>query len=151
LASFKEVKNRALNVEMKEVFLSHGKWENPWSSSFTDSLDIIDCCFLEINEDVNVVANDVLVNYVGHEFCFKNDEAFVNEVDVLIRISDLDIDQQDEVEGCISNSFNVVKISEAIKILAIIDVPRKGSVFKMRHITQLDAHPASKLPLDKLK
>jgi hypothetical protein len=42
--------------------LSHDKWENPWSSLFTNSLNIIGCCLLEINEDVNVVANDVLVN-----------------------------------------------------------------------------------------
>jgi hypothetical protein len=31
LAGFKEAQNRALDVEMKEVLLSHGKWENPWS------------------------------------------------------------------------------------------------------------------------
>ncbi len=42
--------------------MSHDKWENPWSSLFTNSLNIIGCCLLEINEDVNVVANDVLVN-----------------------------------------------------------------------------------------
>jgi hypothetical protein len=151
LASFKEVQNRALYVEIKEVILSHGKWENPWSSSFTDSLDIIDCCFLEINEDLNVVANDVLVNCVGHEFCFKNDETFVNEVDVLIRTFNLDIKQQDEVEGCISKSFNFVKFLEAIKVLSIIDVLRKGSIFKMKLITELNVHPPSKLPLDKLR
>ncbi len=29
LASFKEVQIKALVVEMKEVLLSHGKWENP--------------------------------------------------------------------------------------------------------------------------
>jgi hypothetical protein len=103
--------------------LSSGKWENPWSSSFTNSLDIIDCCFLEVDENVNVVANDVLVNCVGHEFCLKDDETFVNEVDVLIRTYDLDIEQQDKVEGCISESFSVVKIPEATKLLSIVDVP----------------------------
>jgi hypothetical protein len=70
---------------MKEVLLSHGKGENPWSSSFMDSLDIIDCCFLEVNEDVNVVANDVLVNCVGHEACLKDGKTFVSEIDVLIK------------------------------------------------------------------
>jgi len=55
LAGFKEAQNRALDVEMKEVFLFHGKWENPWGSSFIDSLNIIDYCSLEINEDVNVL------------------------------------------------------------------------------------------------
>ncbi len=29
LASFKEVQNRALDVQMKEVLSSHDKWENP--------------------------------------------------------------------------------------------------------------------------
>jgi len=33
LASFKEVQNRALYVEIKEVLLSHGKRKNPWSLS----------------------------------------------------------------------------------------------------------------------
>jgi hypothetical protein len=77
LASFKKAQNRALDVEMKEVLLSHDKWENPWSSSFTNSLDIIDCCFLEVNENVNVVANDVLMNCVGHESCSKDDKGAV--------------------------------------------------------------------------
>ncbi len=52
-------------------------------SSFTDSLDIIDFCSLEISEDFNMVANDVLVNCVGHEHCSRDDETFVSEVDVL--------------------------------------------------------------------
>jgi hypothetical protein len=143
LVGFKEAQNRALDVEMKEVLLTHGKWENPWSSSFTYSLDIIDCCFLEVNENVNVVANNVLVNCVGHESYSK--------VDVLVKTFILDIEQQDEVEGCISKSFNVVEIPEAIKVLPIIDVPRKGPVFKMRFITEPNAHPPSKLPLDRLR
>jgi hypothetical protein len=54
---------------------------------------------------------------------------------VLLRTFILDIEQQDEVEGCISNSFNVVKIPKTTKVLSIIDVPKKGSVFKMRLIT----------------
>ncbi len=64
---------------MKEVLLSHGKWENPWSSSFTNSFNIIDYSSLEVNEDVNVVANDVLVNCVGHESCSKDDETCVSK------------------------------------------------------------------------
>ncbi len=83
---------------MKEVIQFHGKWENPWSSLFTNSLDIIDCCSLEVNEDVNVVANDVLVNCVTHEYCSKDDETLVSEVDVLVRTYVLDIEQQDGVE-----------------------------------------------------
>jgi hypothetical protein len=151
LASFKEAQNRALDVEMEKALLSHGKWENPWSSSFTNSLDIIDCCSLEVNEDVNVVANDVLVNCVSHESCLRDDETFVNEIDVLIRISILDIEQQYEVEGCISKSFNIVEILGATNVLPIVDVPGKGSIFEMRFITELNTHPPSKLPLDKLR
>jgi hypothetical protein len=70
---------------------------------------------------------------------------------VLIRISILDIEQQDEVKGCISNSFNFVKIPKATKVLLIIDVPKKGSIFKMRLITELNAHAPSKLPLNRLR
>ncbi len=151
MAGFKEARNRALDVKMKKIILSHGKWENPWSSTFTDSLNIIDCCFLEVNEDVNVVANDVLVNCVGHEACLKHDETFVSEVDVLIKTYNLDIEQQDEVEGCISKSFNVVKIPKVTKVLSIVDVLEKGSVFKMRLIIKLNAHTPSNLPLDKLR
>jgi len=149
LVSFKEAHNRALDVEMKEVLLFHGKWGNPWSSFFTNSLNIIDCCSLEVNEDVNVVANDV--NCVTHESRSKDDETFVNKVDVLVRTSILDIEQQDAVEGCILESFNFVQISKATKLFLIIDVPRKGSVFKMGLITELNAHPPSKLPLDMLR
>jgi hypothetical protein len=74
---------------------------------------------LEVNNDVNVVANDVLVNCVGHEPCLKDDETFVSEVDVLIKTSNLHIEQQDEIEGCISKSFNVVKIPKFTKVLPI--------------------------------
>jgi len=63
----------------------------------------------------------------------------------------LDIEQQDEVEGCISYSFNVVKIPKATKVLSIVDVPKNGSIFKMKLITKLNAHPPSKLPLDRFK
>ncbi len=49
-----------------------------------------------------MVANDVLVNCVGHDSCLRDDETFGSEVDVLIRISVLDIEQQDEVDRRIS-------------------------------------------------
>jgi len=74
-----------------------------------------------------------------------------NNNDVLIRTSILDVEQQYEVEGCISKSFNVVEILEATKVLLIVDVPRKGLVFKMRLIIELNTHPSLKLPLDKLR
>jgi hypothetical protein len=61
----------------------------------------------------------------------------------------LDIEQQDEVEGCILESIDVVEIPKAIKLLTIVDVLGKGLVFKMRPITELNAHPPYKLPLDK--
>jgi hypothetical protein len=77
LAGFKEVQNRALDVEMKEILLSHDKWENPWSSSFTNSLNIIDCCFLKVNENVNVVANDVFMIWVGHESYSRDDKGAI--------------------------------------------------------------------------
>ncbi len=77
MAGFKEVQDRALDVEMKEILLSHDKWENPWSSSFTNSLNIINCCFLKVNEDVNVVANDVFMIWVGHESCSRDDKGVI--------------------------------------------------------------------------
>ncbi len=129
----------------------HGKWENPWSSSFTNSLDIVDYCFLEVNEDVNVVPNDELLDCVGHEYHWNDDETFVSEVDVLIRTFILDIEQQDEVEGCISKSFNVVEIPEATKVLLIVYVPIKGLIFKMRFIIELNAYPPSKLAMNSLR
>jgi hypothetical protein len=47
--------------------------------------------------------------------------------------------------------LNVVKIPKATKVLSIIDVPKKGSVFKMKLITNQNAHTPSKLPLDRLR
>ncbi len=48
-----------------------------------------------------MVPNDELLNYVDHDSHSKDDETFVNEVDVLIRTFILNIEQQDEVEECI--------------------------------------------------
>jgi hypothetical protein len=59
LVGFKEIQNNASNVEMKDVFLFHGKWGNPWPSSCTNSLNIIDCCAIEVNEDCREVALDL--------------------------------------------------------------------------------------------
>jgi hypothetical protein len=70
---------------------------------------------------------------------------------MLIRTFILDIKQQDGVEGCISDSFNVVKIPKATKALLIIDVAKKKKVFIMKLITKLNAHPPSKLSLERLK
>jgi hypothetical protein len=44
----KEAQNRASDVEMKDVFSSHGRWEIPWPSSLTYSLNIIDYCVVEV-------------------------------------------------------------------------------------------------------
>jgi hypothetical protein len=57
-------------------------------------------------------------------------ETFVSVLDVLIKTFILDIEQQDEVEGYISNSFNVVKIPKATKVLSIIDVTKRGQFSK---------------------
>ncbi len=86
--------------------------------------------FFGNNEDVNVVANDVLVNCVGHDSCSRNDETFISEIDVLGRTFVLDIEQHDEVERCILESFIVVDIPKATKVLPIDDVPGKGVNFQ---------------------
>jgi hypothetical protein len=59
LAGFEETQNNASNVEMKNVFLFHSKWGSPWPSSFTYSLNIIDCCVIKVNEDGREVVNDL--------------------------------------------------------------------------------------------
>jgi hypothetical protein len=40
---------------------------------------------------------------------------------------------------------------EVTKVVLIIDVPRKGLVFKMKFIIEPNAHPPSKLPLNSLR
>jgi hypothetical protein len=52
LVGFKEVQNKTLNVEMKDFLLPHDKWENPWPSSFTNSLNLIDYYTIEANKIV---------------------------------------------------------------------------------------------------
>ncbi len=78
-----------------------------------------------------MVANDVLVNCVFHEYCSRDDETFVTEVDVLIRTSIFDIEQQDEVEGYILESFNVVEIPKTAKLLHEKSMKLKMWVFFM--------------------
>jgi hypothetical protein len=50
-----------------------------------------------------------------------------------------------------SKFFNVVEILEVTKVLSIVNLPKKGPVFKMRLIIELNAHPPSKLPLNRLR
>ena len=38
-----------------------------------------------------------------------------------------------------------------LKVCPIAHVPKKGNVFKMRLILELNIHPPSKLPLDRLR
>jgi hypothetical protein len=148
LAGFKETQNNASNVGMKDVFLFHGKWGNPWPSSFIDLLNIINCCAMEVNEDGSEVVNDFkFFNYASHKFVSRNEYSFVTEIDVLVRIPILDIEQQTKMMGCILD-FNIAK---TIKVSSTIDVPGKGSIFKMRLITKLNAHSPYKLPLDRLR
>lgn len=93
LVGFKETQNNASTLEMKDVFLFHGKWGNPWPSSFVDWLNIIDCCDMEVNEDGSEVVNDIkFLNYASHEFVPRNKDTFVIEIDVLVRIPILDIE-----------------------------------------------------------
>jgi len=148
LAGFKETQNNASNVGMKDVFLFHGKWGNPWPSSFIDLLNIINCCAIEVNEDGSEVVNDFkFFNYASHKFVSRNEYSFVTEIDVLVRIPILDIEQQTKMMGCILD-FNIAKTT---KVSSTIDVPGKGSIFKMRLITKLNAHSPYKLPLDRLR
>jgi hypothetical protein len=98
---FKEVQNRAFDVKMKDVFLSRGRWEIPWPSSLTYSLNIIDYCVIEVNEDGIEIVNVELLNYANHEFASRDEDTFVNEIDVLIRTFVLVIEQQIEMMGCI--------------------------------------------------
>ncbi len=101
---FKEVQNKASNVEMKDVFLSHGRWEIPWPSSLTYSLNIIDYCVVEVNEDGIEIVNDVEpLNYANHDFVSRDEDTFVNEVDVLVKTSIQDIEKQIEMMGFISD------------------------------------------------
>jgi len=63
------------------VFSFHGQWENPWPSSFIDSLNIIDCCVVKINDDANEIVHDVeLLNYASHKFVPRDEDIFVNDV-----------------------------------------------------------------------
>jgi hypothetical protein len=66
----------------------------------------------------------------GSCYCVYTHETFTIKLDVLIRTSILDIKQQDEVERCISDSFNVVKIPKAIVVLLIVDVAKKRANFQ---------------------
>jgi hypothetical protein len=127
LAGFKETQNNASTVEMKDVFLFHGKWGNPWPSSFIDRLNIIDCCDMEVNEDGSEVGNDFkFLNYASHEFVSRNKDTFVTKIDVLVRIPILDIEQQTKMMGCILD-FNIAKTT---KVSSTIDGARKGFNFQ---------------------
>ncbi len=65
-------------------------------------INIIDYCVVEVNEDGIEIINDVeLLNYANHKFASRDEDIFVNEVDVLVRTSILDIEQQIEMMGCI--------------------------------------------------
>jgi hypothetical protein len=66
------------NEFSKYVFSFHGKWENPWPSSFIDSLNIIDYCVVKIDDDGNEIIHDVeLLNYASHKFAAKDEELLI--------------------------------------------------------------------------
>jgi len=58
------------------------------------------CC--RSQEDGIEIVNDVeFLNYANHKFASRDEDTFVNEVDVLVRTFVLDIEQQVEMMGCI--------------------------------------------------
>ena len=88
LSGFKLVQARACYVEMKDVLLAHGKWMKPWPSSFTDSLNIIDQCAIEVDDDSLDSSSPALATTSSE---LNSDDSMVSEVDVLLRTSVLDV------------------------------------------------------------
>ncbi len=86
------------------------------------------------------------MNYESHEFTSRDENAFVREVDVLVRTFVLDIEQQSESIWCISNLRNF-KNSEGIFNCWCA---RKRFSFQNEVIIELNAHPPPKFPLCRL-
>jgi hypothetical protein len=51
LSRFRLAQEKARYVEMKDVLSAHGKWTKPQLSSFMESLNIIDGCGVEANDN----------------------------------------------------------------------------------------------------
>jgi hypothetical protein len=68
------------------------------------------------------------INYESHEFTSRDEDAFVREVDVLVRTFVLDIELQSELTRCISNLRNFKKFEGIFNCRCA----RKDLVFKMR-------------------
>ena len=147
LSGFRLAQERACYVEMKDVLLANGKWTKPWPSSFTDSLNIIDRCGMDADDDSLDSPSPVLAT-TSSELDSNDSMDQVSEIDVLLRTSVLDVSQQGDV--MCSSVVDSDDVLSHLKVCPTVHVPGKGDVFKMRLISELNTHPASKLPLDRL-
>lgn len=86
------------------------------------------------------------MNYQSHASTSRDEDAFVSEVDVLVRIFVLNIEQQSELTRCISNLRNFKKFEGNFNCWCA----RKGFNFQNEVIIVLNAHPPPKFPLGRL-
>ena len=131
---------------MKDVLLAYGKFMKLWPSSFTDSLNIIDQCAIEA-DDESLDFSSLAFATTSSEL--NSDDSIVSEVDILLRNSVLDVSHQDDF--MCSSVVDCDDVLSHSKVCPSVHVPGKGDVFKMRLILELNSYPPSKLPLDRLR
>ena len=146
LSGFRLAQERAYYVEMKDVILAHGKWTKPWPLSFTSSLNTIDQCGMEADND-SLDSSSLVPATTSSEL--DSNDSMVSEIDVVLRTLVLDVFQQCDV--MCSSSVNSDDVLSHLKVCPTVHVPGKGDVFKMRLISELNIHLPSKLPLDRLR
>lgn len=157
LASAKEL---AISLGMQPTLLHVNKWHEPWPASLSEGIELT-ADLAEESDDTTLLA-DVVASGIADVISLEvpstagHTEPLVETGVACVTASVSDVSAIRSgmlaIEQVLSSDENATSQSSSSrsKIPCTVDVPGKGSVYKMRFISELNANPAS-LSLDRLK
>ena len=90
LNGFRLTQEKAYYVEMKDVLSTYGKWTKPWLSSFKESMNIIDWCGVEVDDDfLDSISLVLEATCTLSQLNFH--DSIESEVVILLRTLDIDV------------------------------------------------------------
>jgi hypothetical protein len=159
LSGIASARELAISLGMQPTLLRVNKWHEPWPASLSEGIDLT-ADFAEESDDTTLLADvlgsgsaDVITLEVPSTAADTEPLLETGSASVSASVSDVSAIRSGmlAIEQVLSSDEPAVNRSASrTRIPCTVDVPGKGSVYKMRLISELNSNPAS-LSLDRLK